>query len=44
MLWGQLTCMQHLVLFARFKGITDETAETEGLAVLEQLGLADKHD
>jgi ABC-type multidrug transport system ATPase subunit len=41
-LWMELTCLQHLVTFARYKGYDKKTATKEAYDVLEQLGMKRK--
>merc|ERR1719487_1111823 len=41
-LWMELTCLQHLVTFARYKGFDKKTAKKEAYDVLEQLGMTRK--
>merc|ERR1719353_2734081 len=41
--WEELTCMQHLVVFARYKGFDKKTATKEAYDVLEQLGMKRDH-
>jgi ABC-type multidrug transport system ATPase subunit len=41
-LWLELTCLQHLVVFARYKGFDNATAQREAMDVLEQLGMQRK--
>jgi ABC-type multidrug transport system ATPase subunit len=41
-LWTELTCLQHLVIFARLKGFDKRTAIAESEDVLEQLGMMRK--
>jgi ABC-type multidrug transport system ATPase subunit len=43
-LWMELTCLQHLVIFARLKGFDSITAEREAHDVLDQLGMSRKAD
>merc|ERR1719487_2935594 len=41
-LWMELTCLQHLVIFARYKGFDKTTAKKEAHTVLDQLGMSRK--
>jgi ABC-type multidrug transport system ATPase subunit len=41
-LWMELTCLQHLVTFARYKGYDKKTALKEAHVILDQLGMSKK--
>ena len=40
LLWDQLTCREHLLFFARLKGVPPESVDTFVLTALEKVGLA----